>query len=578
MRLLPYGLVYTAFAAGLIFVVWQFSYREALAQLSTGAEANLSLAADRLVGRLERYRVLPAILARDRVFLEALEGRNPAALSINTRLRRIADLSRSLNISLVDTNGTVIADSAFETSESYLGKSLAFRPDFIRAMNGALGFYHLQERPDTPRGFTFASPVRNGAGDIRGVIVVKADLENLELLWRGDPETVFFADENKVIFISNRSDLLFTQLAWPAENTPLVRYGGQALRSFPDPGETLRFGARIWRSPADPKSAREVLVETQPLPVIGMNAYILTDLTPVREVARLRAGLGAAMLAMFGAVLWALYIRRAALARQLALRQEANSQLEARVEKRTRQLRRAQDDLVQAGKLSALGQMAAGISHELNQPLAAIQSFSENAQVFIERGQPRKAAANLGRIADLTVRMARIIKNLRAFSRKEGEPTGDVALGNVVDDALEIAAARLRSENVTLVWQRPAQEIIAQGGAVRLQQVVLNLISNAVDAMTGTREKRIEISLRETGSEARILLRDTGPGLEAPEKIFEPFYTTKTGSKTGGNDDGMGLGLSISYGIVQSFNGAIKGENHPEGGAVFTVTLPKGNR
>ena len=577
MRLLPW-LIYLAFAAGLVFAAWQFSYREALAQLSTGAQANLSLAADRLVGRLERYRVLPVLLARDNVYLAALDQQDPLVTAINTRLRGIADLTRSLNISLVDNRGIVIADSAFESSESYLGKSLAGRPDFTRAMRGALGFYHLQERPDTPRGFTFASPVRNANGDIRGAIVVKADLENLELLWSGDPETVFFADENKVVFISNRSELLFAQLAWPALPAPLARYGGQPLRSLPDPGEIIRFGARIWRNTANPKLPKESLLETRPLPVIGMNAHILTDLTPVREVARLRAGLVATMLAMFSTVLWALYIRRAALARQLALRQEANSQLEARVEKRTRQLRRAQNDLVQAGKLSALGQMAAGISHELNQPLAAIQSFSENAQVFLKRGQPEKAAANLGRIADLTMRMARIIKNLRAFSRKEGEPTGDVALGKVVEDALEIASARLRSENVALHWQPPTQEIIARGGAVRLQQVVLNLISNAVDAMADTREKRIEIRVLETDSEAQVLLRDTGPGLEAPEKIFEPFYTTKTGGKTNGKDDGMGLGLSISYGIVQSFDGAIKGENHPEGGAVFTVTLPKGNR
>lgn len=576
MRLFPYILLYLVFSAGLVFAAWQFSYREALTQLSVGAQANLSLAADRLVGRLERYRMLPVILARDNMFLQALEAGDTISLPTNERLRSLADMTRSLNISLVDTAGNVIADSAFDTPESYLGKSLAQRPDFTRAMQGALGFYHLQERPDTPRGFTFASPVRAANGAISGVIVVKADLENLELLWSGDPETVFFVDENQVIFISNRSEMLFAQLKSPIYETPLSRYGGQALHAFPDPEEVLRFGARIWHNIGDPKLQKEALLETQPLPVIGMEAYNLTDLTSVREVARLRAGLVAAVLAMFGAVLWALYIRRAAMARQLVLRQNANAQLEARVEKRTAQLRRAQGDLVQAGKLSALGQMAAGISHELNQPLAAIQSFSENAQIFIARGQPDKAAANLGRIADLTARMARIIKNLRAFSRKEGEPTGDVSLGKVVDDALEIASARLKKEKVKLAWKRPAQDIIAQGGAVRLQQVVLNLISNAVDAMHGTGNKRIEISLHDTVYNAQIRLRDTGPGLEAPEKIFEPFYTTKTTGKAAGKDDGMGLGLSISYGIVQSFNGAIKGENHPEGGAAFTVTLPKG--
>jgi len=567
MRLIPYITLYLAFAAGLVFAVWQWSTREAMAQLSDAAQANLSLAADRLVGRLERYRMLPVVLSRDDAFLAALASPTPEAL--NPRLRQLADLSRSLNISLVDRSGNVVADSAFGTAQSYLGRSLKTRIDFRRAMNGALGFTHLQERADSPRGFTFASPVRDASGNVQGALVVKADLENLELLWRGDPETVFFVDENRVIFISNRSELLRLQLG--RGDVDLSRYGNQPLRPFPDPAATTAFGHTIWHSLEDPKLPRNALLETQPLPVIGMQAYILTDTTPVQEAARLRAMLVAALMALFGALLWALYIRRSALARELALREEANAALEARVEKRTGQLKRAQDDLVQAGKLSALGQMAAGISHELNQPLAAIQSFSENAQVFLERRQPEKAAGNLGRIADLTTRMARIIKNLRAFSKKEGEATGDVVLGKVIDDALEIADARLKAEGVALHWQQPEAEIVAQGGAVRLQQVVLNLISNAVDAMEGGANRRIEISVQESVGEAQIMLRDTGPGLAAPEKIFEPFYTTKST----GNGDGMGLGLSISYGIVQSFGGAIKGENHPDGGAVFTVTLPK---
>ena len=511
--------------------------------------------------------MLPVVLSRDAAFLSALE--RGAAKRITPRLRHLADLSRSLNISLVNAEGIVIADSADGTPQSYLGRSLAARPDFTRAMNGALGFYHLQERPDSPRGFTFARPILDGSGTVKGALVVKADLENLEFLWRGDPETVFFVDENRVVFISNRSELLLLHLG--QDNVDLTRYGNLPLRAFPDPAESRSFGFTIWHSNGDPRLPREALLETQPLPVIGMEAYILTDTTPVIEAARLRAMLVAALMALFGALLWALHIRRSALARELAVRAEANAALEARVDKRTEQLKRAQDDLVQAGKLSALGQMAAGISHELNQPLAAIQSFSENAQVFLARKQPEKAAGNLGRIADLTTRMARIIKNLRAFSKKEGEALGNVALGKVVDDAIEIAAARLRSEGVSLVWHRPEAEIIAQGGAVRLQQVVLNLISNAIDAMEGAAGKRIEISVQEGASEAQIMLRDTGPGLEAPEKIFEPFYTTKST----GNGDGMGLGLSISYGIVQSFDGAIKGENHPEGGAVFIVTLPK---
>ncbi|NOR60883.1 MAG: hypothetical protein GQ535_00115, partial [Rhodobacteraceae bacterium] len=346
MRLIPYIVLYLAFAAGLVFAVWQLSYREALGQLSLSAQANLSLAADRLVGRLERYRMLPVVLSRDQAFLEALASETPER--INARLRQLADLSRSLNISLVNASGIVIADSAFGTAQSYLGRDLSGRPDFIRAMNGALGFTHLQERPESPRGFTFARPVMDAEGIARGAIVVKADLVNLEFLWRGDPETVFFVDENQVIFISNRSELLLMRLN--NAEVDLARYGNQPLPPFPNPAERRTFGFTIWHLANGPKSAHGALLETQPLPVIGMEAYILTDTAPVTESARLRAMLVAALMALFGALLWALYIRRSALARELALREEANTALEARVEKRTAQLKRAQDDLVQAGK------------------------------------------------------------------------------------------------------------------------------------------------------------------------------------------------------------------------------------
>lgn len=565
MRIAKFMIVFLIISGPILFGVWRWSFQEALTQLETRATASLSLASDRLVGRLERYRMLPVVLSRDQTLLAAL-GHTGVTPAIKDRLRHLADLTRSLRISLVATDGTIIEDSTPDTGVSLRGTSIANRPDFRRAMNGALGFYHAQENTTLPRGFNFAHPLRNEAGAILGALVVKADLESLEFHWRGEPETIFFADENNVIFIANRDDLILRQMGWPAAPTNLTRYGGTPLTPLPDPQAVERFGRTIWHSSGDLNLPRRALLVSQTLPVIGMEAYILTDLDPATEQAELRTLLAAALFAMVALVLWSLQIRRDALARQLSLRKEVNAQLEARVERRTDQLRRTQDDLVQAGKLSALGQMSAGISHELNQPLAAIQTFSENAGVFLQRGDTDKAKGNLERIASLTTRMARIIKNLRAFSRKEGEVASDVPLDKVIDDALEIAQNRISKEGVAIDWQ-PAG-ILAHGGAVRLQQVVLNLISNAIDAMEGAADKRIWISVTQTGDTVRLLVRDNGPGLETPEKIFDPFYSTKPVS-----DDSLGLGLSISYGIVQSFGGAIKGENHVEGGAVFTVTL-----
>ena len=201
-------------------------------------------------------------------------------------------------------------------------------------------------------------------------------------------------------------------------------------------------------------------------------------------------------------------------------------------------------------------------------PLHLSGLFFENAVILLERNRSEEASKNLGQISSLAGRMGRIIRNLRAFARKEGEPATRVDLVNVVEDTLELAGIRLREKNVAVHWMKPAEPVMVYGGRVRLQQVVLNLISNATDAMEGREEPQIWIDISRNGA-VFLQVRDNGPGLEDKDKIFEPFYTTKPV----GEGDGMGLGLSISYGIVQSFGGQIVGQNHVEGGAVFRIEL-----
>jgi two-component system C4-dicarboxylate transport sensor histidine kinase DctB len=304
-----------------------------------------------------------------------------------------------------------------------------------------------------------------------------------------------------------------------------------------------------------------------PLPVIQMTGEALMDVAPARTFARLQAGAAAAICLAFGAMLFLATERRRTLA-------DANIRLEAAVEARTAELTKAQSDLVQAGKLSALGQMSAGISHELNQPLMAIRSYAENAEAFLERGKTDIAGQNLGRIAELARRMGRIIRNLRAFAKQESEGMTDVDLASVIAAVLEITQARARAGGVDIIWDAPETPITVRGGEVRLQQVVLNLVTNAMDAMEGqTFTQRIEIDTDRSGARVDLYVRDTGPGLSEPDRIFDPFYSTKQVMSDGTGQDGMGLGLSISYGLVQSFGGIIRGRNHPAGGAVFTVTL-----
>ncbi|MEP3299003.1 MAG: ATP-binding protein, partial [Pseudoruegeria sp.] len=324
--------------------------------------------------------------------------------------------------------------------------------------------------------------------------------------------------------------------------------------------------------------------------VVGMEGEVLISTAPAERIATLQALVAAALCLSFGAIWYVATERRRALSERLEIEARSNAALEARVAARTQELsnanlslrkeisekeeaeaalKKAQVDLVQAGKLSALGEMSAGISHELNQPLMAIQNFSDNAGLLLERGKTEVAANNVSRISDLARRMGRIIKNLRAFARQESEPMTNVDLSAVVEAALEVASSRLRQEGVLVNWVRPKNKITVRGGEVRLQQVVLNLVTNATDAMGESDVKNIDISMELIDNKVVLSVRDTGPGLDDPEKIFDPFYTTKAV----GRAEGMGLGLSISYGLVQSFGGQIRGRNHADGGAVFTVEL-----
>ncbi|RMD48978.1 MAG: sensor histidine kinase, partial [Alphaproteobacteria bacterium] len=287
--------------------------------------------------------------------------------------------------------------------------------------------------------------------------------------------------------------------------------------------------------------------------------------------------------------------RRAALAARLAAEEAANARLEARVAERTAELsrtnarlrrevreraeaeaalRRAQDELVQAGKLSALGRLAAGISHELNQPLMAIGSFAENAALLLDAGRQEAARENLEEIGALARRAGRIIRNLRAFARGESEPPRRVDPAAVIGEVLALCRSRIAREGVEVELDLPAEPCPLRAGEVRLSQVLLNLVTNALDAMQGLpagAARRIRIALEPGEDEALIRVADTGPGLADPERVFEPFYTTKEV----GAAKGQGLGLAISYGIVQSFGGEIRGRNRPEGGAEFTIRLPR---
>ncbi|WP_231703935.1 sensor histidine kinase [Cochlodiniinecator piscidefendens] len=553
--------------------VWWFAYSSALQQVAQQGRADLSSASDRIVGQLQRYRQA-AVLTSDHPALMALAAGGGA--DVQSLLLKIKDQSGALDVSFVTEDGIVGASS----NPDFLGQDLSQSRPFVRAMRGALGVDHARINAEMQRAFSFAAPVFSAEGPPKGAVLVRVDMERVEESdWRGAPEIIYFVDDAGMIFISNRSELLF-------------REGNEGAIAH----ESSRIaGQTIWHLEEGRYLPRRAIHVERPLPVIGMTGEVLISIAPAERIAGLQAAVAVATCLAFGALLFLATERRRTLAlANLVLEQRVSERTQALVQANTdlkhevterqdaeAQLRLAQEELVQSAKLSALGKMSAGISHELNQPLMAIQSFAENAEAFIERDKPAVAAQNLNRISDLARRMGRIIKNLRAFAKQESEPITDVNICKVVDVVLELSEARLKQEQVSLAWRAPETDIYVRGGDVRLQQVLMNLVSNAVDAMAGQTDKQIEVTMAHSSEKLQLMVRDTGPGIKDVEKIFDPFYSTKAVSQTeGAGPEGMGLGLSISYGLVQSFGGGISGKNHAEGGAVFTIdlTLSGGHR
>jgi two-component system C4-dicarboxylate transport sensor histidine kinase DctB len=237
-------------------------------------------------------------------------------------------------------------------------------------------------------------------------------------------------------------------------------------------------------------------------------------------------------------------------------------------------LSETQAELIQAGKLAALGQLAAGIAHELNQPLSAIQSYAHNARTFLERGETAEAQANLNHIQRLSRKASTTVNHFKTLARKPSSTVGTASVPQVVRDALAILDNRISGEDVEVKLRLPENDCLAQAGPIRLEQVLINVIGNALDAMKDAPRKILEIDVEERGERVAMAIVDTGVGmtLEQSQRAFDPFYTTK---QVG---EGLGLGLTISYNIIKDFGGSMKTLPAVTGGTRFEIVLNKASQ
>ncbi|KNY46598.1 ATPase [Vibrio harveyi] len=565
--------------------VWSHSYQSLLDK----HQSQLERFSSHIQNKLDKYAHIPHLLSKDEPLVEALlNPENSAQLEITNRyLESVNGVIEAADTYLIDKWGTTIAASNWRKERSFVGRNFAFRPYFKQAITGQRSQYYALGSTSGKRGYYYSYPIVY-AGGVIGVVVVKMDLSKIEDNWQ-QPNSVFVAsDPNGIVFMSSRNDWLFKSLQPLEEPTAAEVWASrQYLNTTID---SLGFVGDMSLAHTEakqgyPYNKGTLVVSSLPLENLKLTIRVLS---PKQSVIWFTMGYLLVLTLVFTVLFLVgqLIYHRQQRHRQIErIQQEANQKLEYQVMARTAELqaeiaqrieteqtlRVTQDELVQAAKLAVLGQMSASISHELNNPLAAIRSFAENGKLFLHKEKYERTEENLTRISALTDRMANISQQLRSFAKKtSGNELAQTHLLPVIASAKELMKPAFKSARVTLNTKLIEQDVEVQINTIQLEQVLVNLLTNAIEATKGQENKQVHLSIEKDikAELVWIYVDDNGTGLGefTFSQLCEPFLTTK--------QNGLGLGLSISQQILAGMNGILSAQNREQGGARFSICLP----
>jgi two-component system, NtrC family, C4-dicarboxylate transport sensor histidine kinase DctB len=563
--------------------LWQFSYQ----QLTSSSQQQLELFSSHLESQLDRFAYLPQLLSAQSLIADALQDpKNKQQHDIiNRHLKATNQIIGASDTYLLDIEGTTVAASNWSLDTSFIGKNFAFRPYFQQAIKGKQGDYFALGSMSGKRGYYYSYPVQSQE-DVIGVVVVKMNIASIEKDWSDKYLHFLVTDPNGIVFISTQPEWLFQSLeplsgAIKEEVKLSRRYLGKQIHVLPFEGEFKRNPSLISLNMSR-KLPENYLVLTKKYAKAGWNVRVFVSTKSITYRIIVLLVLLSLLFILLYLILVLIAQRQTRNEEKQRLQVKAKQQLEFQVMQRTSALhaeiderekaelalKNTQKELIQAAKLAVLGQLSASISHELNNPLAAIRSYADNALVFLERGKIDKVTGNLQRITYLTERMSRISAQLKAFARKSDGVMRTIALQPVLLASFELVKPQLKASQVTLDMHLPRDTINVKAEPIQLEQILVNLLSNAIQAMQDSALKKIKVTLSVSQERALVEVVDNGTGIAESDigQLFDPFFTTK--------EAGLGLGLSISQQIIHSMHGHLWAENTPDSGAMFSFALP----
>ncbi|MDG9759929.1 ATP-binding protein [Pseudomonas sediminis] len=564
-----------AIAAGLLVSLWlggRYAEHRAWDERSVEARGQLQLYAQSIRTLVERFSSVPEVLALDsdiRSLLRAPHDRQ-LRLALNQRLERLNAAAGSTVLYLLDAQGETLVASNWRDWSSFVGNNYAFRPYFQNAVrDGGARYFAVGVTTGIP-GYFLSHVVRDDKGELLGVLVVKLELEDLQREWVGQPGVLMVADSYQVVILSNKPIWRFRALQpldeqARAELVEVRRYAEQALQPLAHEVHRQIDKDADWARVDGPDGNRDYLWQRLYMPEEGWTLHLLSEPIGLADSVRGYRLAAAGVWMTLAFLLLFLFQRRKNQRLQAGIRER----LEREVALRTAELREAQDGLVHAAKMAALGQMSAALAHEINQPLTALQMQLGSLRLLLDSGRPEAVRDGLQRIDGLLQRMAALTGHLKTFARKTPAGLSErLCLGDVLEQALQLLAPRIRNEQIELRTQIDDDAEVL-GDAIRIEQVILNLLHNALDAMAESEPRILLVHIARQDDGCLLSVEDSGGGIaeETLGRVFEPFFTTKPVGQ------GLGLGLAVSYGIVRDLGGTLEAHNGKLG-AVFSMRLP----